>query len=329
MISVIIPLFNKEKTIEKTIKSILNQNYNNFEIIIINDGSYDNSADIVSQMKDSRIKLFDQVNNGQSSARNNGISKASGNIVAFLDGDDCWEKNHLETIMDLSYKYNNASLYATAYNSLYSNNFSLVTQYLPRNKESCIIKDYFNIASSEPFIWVSAVAVKREVFSKIGLFIEKEHRGADREMWARIALNFNIAYTSKITAIYNCKDPGQETKKSRKLQFPPLINLLDKAIDNGSSIEQNKKSLIKYKNKILFGYFGKALSSNDIIEIKNHIKLVRIINFITFIKIIFWKVSLYLPSSVPLFILSAIHSRYLYYLKIKKSHYGIMKYRPR
>ena len=86
--SVVIPLYNKEKYIERTLKSVLEQSYTNFEVIIINDGSTDNSLNVVKNIKDKRLRVISQPNSGVSNARNKGIELASYNWVALLDGDD-------------------------------------------------------------------------------------------------------------------------------------------------------------------------------------------------------------------------------------------------
>lgn len=92
MISVIVPLYNKEHHIEKSINSIINQTYSNFEVIIIDDGSSDNSLNIIRTIVDARIKIITQPNAGVSAARNRGINESKGEYITFLDADDLWEK---------------------------------------------------------------------------------------------------------------------------------------------------------------------------------------------------------------------------------------------
>ena len=87
-ISVVIPLYNKGFIISETLESLLAQTFTDFEIVIVNDGSTDNSFEIVSQFTDSRINLFQQENKGAAAARNLGIEKATGELIAFLDADD-------------------------------------------------------------------------------------------------------------------------------------------------------------------------------------------------------------------------------------------------
>lgn len=101
LISIILPVYNAEHTIEKTINSVLNQSYENFELIIIDDGSEDHSFNICKSIKDERIKLIKQKNQGPSFARNRGIDEAVGTFICFLDADDTYEHNFLEIMSTL------------------------------------------------------------------------------------------------------------------------------------------------------------------------------------------------------------------------------------
>ena len=111
--SIVIPLYNKAFYIENTIKSVLFQSYSNYEIIIVNDGSTDESEVKVLGLNDSRIQLYNQKNQGVSVAIKFGIEKSKGKLVAFLDADDYWFPNHLEEIVKLYTKYPNRSKYRT------------------------------------------------------------------------------------------------------------------------------------------------------------------------------------------------------------------------
>lgn len=99
LVSVIVPVYNNEKYIEKTIDSILNQTYNNFELIVVNDGSTDNSSSVISKFTDSRIKYFFQENSGAPKARNLGFENSSGEYIMFFDADDMLYSNALENLI--------------------------------------------------------------------------------------------------------------------------------------------------------------------------------------------------------------------------------------
>lgn len=107
-ISIIIPVYNVELYLEKCLNSIINQTYKNIEIICINDGSKDNSLNILKkyQKKDKRITIIDKKNNGLSSARNNGIKVSTGEYITFVDSDDWLEKNAIEILYNTIKKEN-------------------------------------------------------------------------------------------------------------------------------------------------------------------------------------------------------------------------------
>ena len=101
MISVVIPLYNKERYIERAVYSVLSQTFQQFEIVIVNDGSTDGSVSVIERMNNPLIRLIHQKNGGVSAARNRGIEEARFEYIAFLDADDEWKENHLEVIAGL------------------------------------------------------------------------------------------------------------------------------------------------------------------------------------------------------------------------------------
>lgn len=96
MFSIIIPLYNKADYIAETLKSVLNQTYCDYEVIVVNDSSTDNSLEVASSFQDERIHIYTKENEGVSAARNYGIMHAKYDYIAFLDADDIWESDYLE-----------------------------------------------------------------------------------------------------------------------------------------------------------------------------------------------------------------------------------------
>lgn len=205
LFSIIIPLYNKENFIVKTIESALAQTYQDFEIIIINDGSTDKSLEQVNQIIDSRISIFTIENQGVSHARNFGISKASANYMAFLDADDLWLPNHLESLKHLIETYPDCGLYASAYLKKLGK-ITLDSHYLniPQNWTG-IVENYFESSLVSCIAWTSAVVVPKSVLENVGGFDEKITLGAgeDIDLWMKIALKYQVAFNNQVTAIYN------------------------------------------------------------------------------------------------------------------------------
>ena len=198
MFTVVIPLYNKELSIKNTIYSVLNQTYQDFEIVVVNDGSTDHSAGIVEAINDDRIRLIHQQNRGVSAARNCGIKEASNEWIAFLDGDDLWEVNHLEEITKMMNIFPNEKIYVTSFE--YSDGRKMFRH--PRKESIFRIDSYFKEAIKESLMWTSIVVANRECFSKVGCFNTNLNRGEDLDLWARLAQEYKIIKSTMITAIY-------------------------------------------------------------------------------------------------------------------------------
>ncbi|WP_188112021.1 glycosyltransferase family 2 protein [Aquimarina sp. RZ0] len=226
--SVIIPLYNKECSVCKTLKSVLEQSYEDFEIVIINDGSTDNSEDIVLNFKDSRIKYFYRENSGVADARNLGIKKATGKFIAFLDADDYWYPNHLEVLFQLYLKFPEAGLYSTSYEKRYNSKSTFPANFRnidAKGEDFLIVDDFFDSNTIDQIVWTSACAIPIKIFDSIGLFDNTITHGAgeDTDLWIRIALHFEVALATFITATYNLDATNRisntNTLKRRFLDF--------------------------------------------------------------------------------------------------------------
>ena len=205
MISVIIPLFNKENLILRTLHTVLNQTFQRFEIIIVNDGSTDKSIAEVNKIKDERIRIINQVNSGVSAARNRGIQEAKYELIAFLDADDEWKEDYLQTQYELYLKYPECSVFSTTYLFQKTNGRRTppLIQHIPFEGICGILSTYFKVSAvSDPPLWTSAVMVLKSAIQTIGGFPLRVKSGEDLLTWARLACRYNIAYTIKPMAIY-------------------------------------------------------------------------------------------------------------------------------
>lgn len=203
--SVVIPVYNKEKEIKETITSVLNQTFNDFEIILVDDGSTDNSINSIRNIQDSRIKIISQKNQGVSAARNTGIKNASSQYIALLDADDKWEKNYLEEQYNLTQKYPECKIFAVNYYYLYTSGKKVINKvnHLNINGEDGILKDYFYIAAtSQPPICTSAVVIQKEALEQVNGFPIGIKSGEDLLTWARLAYHNKIAYSKKCLSTY-------------------------------------------------------------------------------------------------------------------------------
>lgn len=200
--SIIVPLYNKERHIKRAINSLLQQSYSGFEIIVVDDGSTDNSYCEVASIKDKRVKLLKKTNGGVSSARNYGIQHSSHEYIGFLDADDLWKPSFLESISKLIKKYPDAGAYATAYEYGKYNKFKRASINVKLSEGQSEVIDYFKCSLNDPLISASSVVIRKSVFENIGLFSEELTRGEDLEMWYRIALKYDVAFINEVLSVY-------------------------------------------------------------------------------------------------------------------------------
>lgn len=198
MFSVVIPLYNKEKYILRAIDSVLSQNFTDFEIIIVDDGSTDNSLKAIESISDSRIRIIKQPNQGVGSARNKGMIEAKYDWIAFLDADDAWSSDHLNELANI--------INISPSVGMVANNFLQIdTKLKPpiTNGVSNIrLVDYFLEASkNRSKVCSSSVAISKGAFNNIGGF-SSEKSGEDLIYWAKIALCYPVAVSDKTTAYY-------------------------------------------------------------------------------------------------------------------------------
>lgn len=199
--SVVIPLYNKEKYIEATLLSVLNQTFKNFEVIVINDGSQDHSAQIVASIKDPRIKLYNIKNHGVSYARNLGIQKSSTEYIALLDADDQWYPNHLQVLYDLIADFPNKGIYCSRYEFSFNNKTVKKTNLkeIPDAFRGPI-PDFFNANLFDPILHTSAVVIPKSVFTDINFFETHLKSGQDTYLWIQIALKLKVVISDTVTS---------------------------------------------------------------------------------------------------------------------------------
>lgn len=205
-ISVVIPLFNKEKHILETLASVLYQRYPVSEIIIVDDGSTDNGAEIVAQAKISNLRLIRQQNQGVSAARNAGIAAAKYPYIAFLDADDHWLPFFTEEMFHLIQRFPDAKAYTSRYQCVEPGDKYVDAKIHLDGVDpyGMLLDNYFEMASKGdlPFM-MSSTMVRKEVFDAIGGFPVGEKMGEDQDIFAKIALHGDIAYCPNITLLYH------------------------------------------------------------------------------------------------------------------------------
>jgi len=248
--SVIIPLYNKGPYIVRTLNSVLAQTFQDFEVIVVDDGSTDDGADVVKAFYHPKIRLIQQENKGVSIARNCGIKYSRAQLIAFLDADDEWQPDYLETIFKLQSLYPFAALFAASYKIMNENGKIHIPKFkgIPSTPYVGLL-DYFKIASySGSPICSSNVCIKKTILMEENGFIENSNFGEDTELWSRIALKYKIAYSNKLCSIYHRDITNHLTDESLNLIYypEPVVLTLRKFLGNISNDKRLRNDILEY-----------------------------------------------------------------------------------
>lgn len=242
--SVVIPLFNKAPYVEKALRSVISQTFQDFEIIVVDDGSSDNSYIVAKQVLDaSPIEhcLIQQSNSGVSTARNNGVTASKGDFICFLDADDWWSSTFLERMDYLIHEHPEAGIYGTNYYYVKNGRQRICVA----NAETGII-NYCKVYSeglAMPLTSIS-VSLSRSVFNEFGGFKPNLRLGEDFDLWIRIALKYKVAFLSEPLAFY-FQDSNKEWRAVGRLHSPQ-----EHMLWNLSYLEEEERSNHDYKQLI-------------------------------------------------------------------------------
>ncbi|WML39502.1 glycosyltransferase family 2 protein [Neobacillus sp. OS1-2] len=261
-VSIVIPLYNKEKFITRAVNSVLAQTFQNFELIIVDDGSTDRSLEFLTVYGDKRIRIMTQEHLGASCARNRGVMASKSDLIAFLDADDEWMPTFLETIIDLYRTYPGNGAYATSYAVVLPSGKKVFPKFkaIPRFPWSGVLSNYYETVLGELPIISSAIAIPKSTFLEVGGFAEGNHLGEDQDMWFRIAQRFDVVYNNSIEAIYYRGQENSVCADLSILQPYPVIETIKNAWPNQTS--NNRKLLEKYLQKLELDFINRLLDAN-------------------------------------------------------------------
>lgn len=258
--SVIIPLYNKESFIANTLKSVLNQTFADFEVIIVNDGSTDGSEEQVKQFDDPRIRYYLRENKGVSAARNLGITMANAEYITFIDADDYWYPDFLRAMHTNIIRFPNEKVFAAAIEIETTRNIVPATYAFAKTGLIEIV-DFFKSSTKETVICTSAAAFHKFVFEKSGAFDSAMRSGEDTDLWIRIGLDFKIVFDWKILARYVYDDAS--------LGKNPIYNNEKLNFDKFAVVEHTNLDVKKYLDLNRYSLAIKSKLNDDLNSFKN------------------------------------------------------------
>lgn len=247
--SIIIPLYNKAPYVAKAIGSVLSQTFADYELIIVDDGSQDDSLSIAAEAVEGKgnCQVIRQGNTGVSMARNNGVACSRGDYLCFLDADDWWAPSFLEEVSELIVEYPEAGIYGTGY--VIVNETKHKTRVAPIGVESGFEKGLINYCQvyaktlAMPLTSISVV-IPRRIFDEMNGFPKGIRLGEDFLLWVRIALKYPVAFLNRPLAFYN-QDSDSHWRAVSHLQDPRAHMLW-----NLGSLEREEMTNPDYKHLI-------------------------------------------------------------------------------
>lgn len=271
LVSVIMPAYNAERYIAESIQSVLDQSYGNWELVVVDDGSTDKTAETVQRFAagDSRVKCISQRNSGQGKARNTGIENSSGSLIAFLDSDDLWLPEKLERqvqfLIDtkVDVVYSDIIIFYDVDTDLGPTEFPTVTGKSEGRK-------MFDLLLLENRIPVASVVLRREIFNVAGPFEESRTYQAceDYDLWLKLAAQGALFYGMPAKLVkYRRHSMAMTVKESKVLK--PMLRVIRRHIDNGNLNEKQKRFRLRglYRNLI-----GALLAEGELAEAREYLK---------------------------------------------------------
>lgn len=237
LISVVIPAYNSEKTIQYTIESVLQQTFKDFELIVIDDGSQDSTYQVVSSFSDSRIRVFSYPNAGVSASRNRGISKANGEFIAFLDSDDLWTPDKLEA--QLRALEDNPQA-AVAYS--WTDYIDESGQFLyPGNHPTATGEVYSQLLLTNFIENGSNPLIRREALIQVGGFDESLFGPEDWELFIRLAARYPFVVVPRSHILYRMSTHSISFNLPR--QEAQCLQVIERAFNQAPESLQHLKPL--------------------------------------------------------------------------------------
>jgi glycosyltransferase involved in cell wall biosynthesis len=248
-VSIIVPTYNRAHLVTETIDSILAQTVKDFELIVVDNESTDNTEEVIKSYTDGRIRYFQHQNNGLIAVnRNYGISKANGEYIAFCDDDDLWMPEKLERqikLLDLNKEL--GLVYSDSYIMDENGNLG---RYTLLSGSKLFRGNVFDKLFQSNFIPMPTVMIRREVLSKVGGFDPKYRIAQDYDLWLKIAEHYPIDFTDEPLAKYRIH--GRSTiSKNRELAINEGFQLTEYWLEKKANLERGFRGKVKQRQAIL------------------------------------------------------------------------------
>ena len=228
-VSVIIPTYNWSDVVVESISSVLAQTERDLELILVDDGSTDDTAAVVKSIDDKRIKYFHKTNGGPAAARNHGLAKADGEYVAFLDHDDLWPDNFLQVMLKALEAHPNMGVAYSPITMRCEDGHEIKSYKLKQGRSGWLSKDLFRSG----FVWTSASVIRRSALEGFGYDEELRQSYEDGDFFLRLSLRTQFLFVPDVQAVKREDGDNFSVRLGRKQHASSfwnvfIINLAEK-----------------------------------------------------------------------------------------------------
>jgi glycosyltransferase involved in cell wall biosynthesis len=271
-VSVAIPLYNKAPFILATVQSVLAQQFTEFEIVVVDDGSTDGGAAQLHALNDSRLRIESQSNSGVAVARTRAMSLGRGRYVAFLDGDDLWHPLHLSRLMDLVRRYPEAELFG---NSFAEAAGSMVPASTSAPAHYRLVEDYFGecAAGRMPFFTSSAMALRERALA-VGGFPVGDYCGEDLALWILLAADAPVAVTDFVGCFYRRGIESLSYRPSYRNATDVSMLILDELARRTDWPEARRAAAREYYSRLALAHCFDCLQAGEMDQARKYMQLV-------------------------------------------------------
>ena len=255
-ITVLIPLFNKRAYVGDSLRSVARQSFSDFEIVVVDDGSTDDGASVVMSLGIPQLRVVTQPNAGVSAARNRGLAESRSSLVAFLDADDVWQRDHLHHLWQLHAAFPDACLMANSFLEVRNNVQDRIdSQAITYRRVGDFIEE---AASGRAWIFTSAAMVRRDTCLAIGGFRIGESRGEDVDLWIRMALSYPVAMSSYIGTFYR-RVAGSLTSSHQVSQPDVAMRTITSALEDKCVSDTRRQNLDELYSRMALAHAADSL----------------------------------------------------------------------
>ncbi len=307
--SVIIPSYNKGTSIKRAIDSVLNQTFQDFELIVVDNNSSDQSLETIGKIRSEKLFVYHERQQGVSFARNTGCSKANGDYICFLDADDIYEPENLERLNQLIIDNPSADLYANRYKLISIQGKEIQPTINPAwmDGNKYILNNFFEaFVNGQMPINTNSVCISKKSLSKHLGFDPRLTVGEDIDLWARFFVDNNVIIGNYVGSIYHLNAENRSIKHLHLQSYHLLLKKFDDLYNSCPNFKPFAKEFHAFMGYIVFGVAFACIRSGQIHEARSWLEDIRLKGYPKKSSIFLLQLMQYLPNGINQLILQLL-----------------------